>query len=192
MTARVKERRATYEDLLAVPEHLVAELVDGELYTWPRPRLRHAKVAGRLYGRLERAFDSGDDGPGGWVIVFEPELRLREDALIPDIAGWRLGRAPEDLDAARIEIPPDWICEVHSPSNRNFDRVKKMAIYARHQVEYGWLVDPLDRTLEVKQLPAGHWTDLAVFSEGIVRAEPFDAIEIDLDRIWGAPPPSSL
>ncbi len=190
MTARAKERRATYEDLLAVPEHLVAELVDGELYTWPRPRLRHARVAGRIYATLERAFDSGDDGPGGWVIVFEPELRPREDALIPDIAGWRLGRAPEDLDAARIEIPPDWICEVHSPSNRNFDRVKKMAIYARHQVEDAWLVDPLDRTLEVKQLLSGHWTDLAVFSEGLVRAEPFDAIEIDLDKIWGSAPPS--
>jgi Uma2 family endonuclease len=186
MTARVRERRATYEDLLAVPEHLVAELVDGELYTWPRPRLRHAKAAGRLFGRLERAFDSGDDGPGGWVIVFEPELRLHDDALIPDLAGWRIERAPEDLDAARIDIPPAWICEVLSPSTRNFDRVKKMSIYARHEVEYAWLMDPVDRTLEVKQLQSGHWTDIAVFSDGLIRAQPFEAIEIDLAKIWGA------
>jgi Uma2 family endonuclease len=188
MTARARERRATYEDLLAVPEHLVAELIDGELYTWPRPRLRHAKAATRLSGRLERAFDSGEDGPGGWLIVFEPELRLRDDVLIPDIAGWRAERAPDDLDAARIEIPPDWVCEVLSPSTRSFDRVKKMTIYARHNVGYAWLIDPLDRTLEVKQLESGHWTDRAVFSEGVIRAEPFDAIEIDLEKIWGASP----
>jgi Uma2 family endonuclease len=188
MTARVRERRATYEDLLAVPEHLVAELVDGELYTWPRPRLRHAKAATRLGSRLERAFDSGDDGPGGWVIVFEPELRLHDDALIPDLAGWRIERAPEDLDAARIDIAPDWICEVLSPSTRNFDRVKKMAIYARHQVEYAWLMDPVDRTLEVKQLQSGHWTDIAVFSDGVIRTQPFEAIEIDLAKMWGASP----
>src|SRR5260221_10202028 len=97
MTARVLERRATYEDLLAVPEHLVAELIDGELYTSPRPRLRHAKVATRVGSRLERAFDSGDDGPGGWVIVFEPELRLHENAVIPDLAGGPVEPAPTAL-----------------------------------------------------------------------------------------------
>ena len=187
MTAWVLDRRATYEDLLAVPENLNAELIDGELYTWPRPRLRHAKAAGRLFGRLEHAFDSGD-GPGGWVIVFEPELRLNDDVLIPDIAGWRLARAPVDLDAARIDISPDWVCEVLSPSTRRFDRVKKMVVYARHEVEYAWLVDPLDRTLEVKHLESGHWTDIAVFSEGVIRAAPFDAIGIDLAKIWGEPP----
>lgn len=186
MTARVKERRATYEDLLAAPEHLVAELIDGELYTWPRPRQRHAGVALRLGGRLERAFDTGDDGPGGWTILMEPELRLHEDALVPDLAGWRIERAPTDLDATRIDIAPDWVCEVHSPSTRRFDRVKKMAIYARHEVEYAWLIDPIDRTIEVKHLQSGYWTDLAVYSEGLIRAQPFDAIELDLDKIWGS------
>jgi Uma2 family endonuclease len=190
MTAPKREI-ATYEDLLRVPEHLVAELVDGELYTWPRPRLRHARAAGRLFGRIERAFDSGDDGPGGWLIVFEPELRLHNDALIPDIAGWRAGREPVDPDASRIDIAPDWVCEVLSPSTRSFDRVKKMAVYARHGVEYAWLLDPLDRTLEVKRLVGGRWTDMATFDEGVVRAEPFDAIEIDLISIWGGPPPVS-
>src|SRR5260221_13609993 len=125
MTARVLERRATYEDLLAVPEHLVGELIDGEVYTSPRPRLRRAKGATRVGSRLERAFDSGDDEPGGWVIVFEPELRLHENAVIPDLAGWRIERAPTDLDATRIDIPPDWVCEVLSPSTRNFDTASR-------------------------------------------------------------------
>ena len=191
MTARVKERRATYEDLLAVPEHLVAELIDGELYTWPRPRVRHSSVALRLGGRLERAFDTGDDGPGVWRILIEPELRLHEDALVPDLAGWRIEHAPGP-DESRIATPPDWICEVLSSSTRAFDRGKKMAIYARHGVEYAWLADPVDRILEVKQLQSGHWMELAVFPEGVIRAQPFDAIEIDLDKIWGSSQSSPL
>ncbi len=187
MTARAKERRATYDDLLAVPEHLVAELVDGELYTWPRPRLRHAKVAGEVFSVIKSAFGSGS-GPGGWLIVFEPELRLGEDALVPDIAGWRMERAPQDPDASRIEIPPDWICEVLSPSTRRFDRARKMVLYAKYGIEYAWLVDPIDRTLEVKRLHSNQWMEMGVYSEGVIRAEPFDAIEIDLERIWGSPP----
>jgi Uma2 family endonuclease len=113
---------------------------------------------------------------------------LHDDVLIPDLAGWRLERAPEDLDAPRVDIPPDWLCEVLSPSTRRFDRARKMVIYARHAIEYAWLLDPIDRTLEVKRLHSGQWTDLGVFSEGIVRAEPFEAIEIDLEKIWGASP----
>lgn len=190
MTARMKERRATYEDLLAVPEHLVAELVDGELFTSPRPRGRHSHAALRLGGLLERAFETGDDGPGGWVILIEPELRLQDDALVPDLAGWRRETAPADIyDAARIATAPDWICEVHSSSTRRFDRLTKMPIYGRHQVEYAWLLDPMDRTLEVKQLDSGRWVDIAIYSEGRIRAEPFDAIEIDLDKIWVPPSP---
>jgi Uma2 family endonuclease len=126
------------------------------------------------------------------LIVFEPELRLHEDALVPDIAGWRIERAPQDPDASRIEIPPDWICEVLSPSTRRFDRVKKMVLYARHGIEFAWLVDPIDRTLEVKRLHSSQWMDLGVYSEGVVRAEPFEAIEINLEKIWGpAPAPDS-
>lgn len=181
---------ATYEDLLRVPEHLVAELVDGELYTFPRPRLRHARVSLRLSAKLYSAFDSGESGPGGWLIVVEPELRLQDDALIPDLAGWRIERAPDDPDAARIDIAPDWICEVLSSSTRRFDRAIKLGVYAKHSVGYAWLMDPVDRTLEIKQLHEGHYLDLAVHSEGVVRAEPFDAIEIDLTMIWGSPAPA--
>jgi Uma2 family endonuclease len=192
MTARKLERRATYEDVLRAPEGLVAELIDGELYTSPRPRIRHARVAGRLIGRLERAFDTGDEGPGGWMILMEPELWLHDDTLVPDIGGWHVDRAPTDPEMWRIDIPPDWICEVLSPSTRRYDRVKKMAIYARHGIGHAWLADPIDRTLEVKRLENGRWTEVATYDEGLIRAEPFDAIEIDLAKIWGPPPESPL
>ena len=64
MAARVRDH-ATYEDLLAAPENMIAELVDGELYTWPRPRLRQVAASTRLNALIGAAFDLGERGPGG-------------------------------------------------------------------------------------------------------------------------------
>jgi hypothetical protein len=69
-------RRATYEDLQRVPDHLVAEIVDGELYATPRPALRHALAKSSLGGELISPFQKGRGGPGGWWILDEPELHL--------------------------------------------------------------------------------------------------------------------
>src|SRR5580700_3070151 len=109
------KRRATYEDLLAVPEHLIAEIIDGELLTQARPALPHSRAATALGGELHGPFDRGRGGPGGWILLDEPELHIHGDVLVPDLAGWRRERMPELPDAAAIELAPDWVCEVLSP-----------------------------------------------------------------------------
>ena len=63
---------ATYEDLLAVPEHLVAEIVDGDLITSPRPAARHALAASTLGMELGPFARRSGGGPGGWIILDEP------------------------------------------------------------------------------------------------------------------------
>ena len=77
----------------AVPPEMVAEILDGELFTFPRPARPHTRSASRLTMTLGRSFDLGDGGPGGWVILDEPELRLgrRPDVVVPDLAGWNAG-----------------------------------------------------------------------------------------------------
>ena len=82
-------------------------------------------------------------GPGGWILLDEPELHLHGDVLVPDLAGWRRERMPELPDAAAFELAPDWICEVLSPSTAASDRAEKMPIYARERVAHVWLVDPI-------------------------------------------------
>jgi Uma2 family endonuclease len=178
-------RPATYDDLVAVPEHLVAEIVDGELWTSPRPAPRHAVASSRLGSGLGPPFDRGRGGPGGWLILDEPELHLGDHAVVPDLAGWRRERMPRLPDTAFFTLAPDWVCEVLSPSTAQLDRAKKLRVYAEHGVAHAWLVDPMLRTLEVLRLEAGRWTLLDTHSGSVtVRAEPFEAIELELGGLW--------
>jgi Uma2 family endonuclease len=178
-------RRATYEDVLAAPAHMVAEVLDGVLHLSPRPAGPHCMAASTLGGELATPFHRGRGGPGGWLIVDEPELHLGGDILVPDLAGWRRQRLPKYPNAPYVTLAPDWICEVLSPKTHRLDRVEKKAVYAREAVQYLWIIDPLERTLESFELINGRWTELGSFAgDAKVRAVPFDAIELELGVLW--------
>jgi len=179
---------ATYADLIEVPEPLVAEIIDGDLYTSPRPASPHAVAAAAIGGDLNGAFHrptNGPDLPGGWWILDEPELHLGPDVLVPDLAGWRRERLPVLRDIPYFDLAPDWACEVVSPTTGALDRSRKMPIYAREGIKHLWLVDPITRTLEVYGLENSRWVVVSTHgSKGMVRALPFDAIELDIGRWW--------
>ena len=178
-------RRATYEDVLAAPEHMVAELLAGELHLHPRPALPHAAAATALGEELGPPFKRGKGGPGGWLILDEPELHLAGDVLVPDLAGWRRTTLDHVGDQPYVETRPDWVCEVLSPSTEKTDRAIKLPIYAREQVGHAWLVNPLLRTLEVLRLEGGRWLNVGTYrDEQEIRAEPFDAIVLELGVLW--------
>jgi Uma2 family endonuclease len=184
-------RKATYDDLCRVPDHLVAEILDGELIVTPRPAVRHARVGSALGAALHPPFDEGRAGPGGWWILDEPELHVGDDIVVPDIAGWRRERLPALPDAAYMTLPPDWVCEILSPSTERTDRLRKLTIYARERVAHAWLVNPALRTLEIFRLEDGRWLLIEAHGgEEAVRAEPFEAIMLDLRLIWPDPPPT--
>jgi Uma2 family endonuclease len=179
-------RRATYQDVIDAPPNMVAEVIDGELRLQPRPAKPHAAAATTLGEELGPPFKRGRGGPGGWIILYEPELHLCDDILVPDLAGWRRARLPVLTDEEPyFTLAPDWVCEVLSPRTGKWDRARKLPSYAREGVPYAWLVDPLLRTLEVLRLQEGKWLILGVWhDEARVRAEPFDAIELELGVLW--------
>ena len=178
-------RRATYQDVLDAPLNMVAEIIGGTLHTQQRPSARHAWASSRLGGRLDRYFNPDSNGPGGWWIIFEPELHLGEDILVPDFAGWRRETMPVYPDAAYFEIKPDWACEVLSPSTRRVDLVDKRSIYAREGVGYLWFVEPEARMLEAFELRDGQWILLATLADDApVSLSPFDAITFPLNVLW--------
>ncbi|AKT41527.1 Uma2 family endonuclease [Chondromyces crocatus] len=184
--AEKRPEHATYADLEAVPEHQVAEIVRGVLHTFPRPAGPHSKASTLLSADLVGPFSRGRGGPGGWWILFEPELHLGPDVLVPDLAGWRRERMPEVPDVPFFTLPPDWCCEVLSPSTATHDRKRKMPVYAAAGVTWLWLLDPLGQSLEVFHLgPRKLWELEQVFSgDDLVRAAPFDAVELELAALW--------
>lgn len=188
MAVRRLGRPATYDDLVAVPEHLVAEIIDGELFTSPRPAPRHADPTAGLIGALRAPFDRGRGGPGGWRILVEPELHFGRDVLVPDMAGWRRDRLPELPQEAYFALPPDWVCEVLSPSTASLDRGKKLAVYARERVRCVWLIDPVGTIIQVFELDSGRWV-VSCTAEGreTIPLPPFEALPLDLTLLWELP-----
>jgi len=178
-------QRVTYQDVLDAPAHLVAEIVDGTLYTHPRPAPPHTRASSVLGGKIGTPFDFDAGGPGGWWILDEPELHLGDDILVPDIAGWRRKRMAELPATPYFPLAPDWMCEVLSASTRRLDLQGKRPVYAREDIGHLWLVDPTDRTLEAFELREGEWALIACAKDDEpVSIRPFDAITFSLGDLW--------
>lgn len=178
-------RPATYEDLRAVPPHLVAEIIGGRLVTHPRPAPRQSNSGSVLGGILNSRFQTGENGPGGWWIVDEPELHLHQDIVVPDIAGWRRERMPRLPDDPWLELAPDWACEVLSPSTQRRDKGEKRDIYAASGIRHLWHVDTPGRLIEVFELTGGKWLLQRTFRDDEeVAAPPFEAAPFRLGLLW--------
>ena len=183
-------RRATRADLDALPESVVGEIIRGVLHTMPRPRLRRGSAATVLGADLNGPFQRGRGGPGGWWIVIEPGIELTEvdaEEIVPDLPGWRRERLPELTD--RTSVVPDWVCEVLSPSTRRHDLATKRPLYAQAGVRWMCIVDVDARRLIASRNEGGRWLEIAVHADdGVVRVEPFDAVEIRLPDLWEGGP----
>lgn len=182
----IKRKPATYQDLEALAPNLVGEILAGDLYASPRPAGPHAEASSALGIRIGAPFRFGEGGPGGWWIVYEPEIAIDDDVVVPDLGGWRRERMPQANRAPQYTLVPDWVCEVVSPSTARLDRAFKMPLYAAWGVPHLWIVDPLSRTLEAFLLERGRWTLAGVWKDdALVRVAPFDAVVLQLGDLWG-------
>lgn len=184
-----KRWQPTYADIEALQPHLRGEIIGGELVVSPRPAGPHIGFASGLGTFLGGSYGFGIGGPGGWWILHEPELHLGVDPdfvpVVPDIAGWRRERMARLPEGHRFTVVPDWVCEILSPTTAATDRADKMPFYARAGVRHLWLADPDLRLIEVYAQDRGAWRHVQTARGDVkVRAEPFDAVEIDLARAW--------
>jgi Uma2 family endonuclease len=179
------KKPATYADLEAAPPDLVAEIIDGELMTHPRPSPRHAAAANSLSDELTGPFQKSRGGPGGWVFFVEPEIQFRKSILVPDIAGWRRERLTEYPENNYFNVVPDWVCEILSGSTEKRDRTLKMDIYGEARIPFFWLIDPRLQILEAFENGDGHWTKVGNWnSDDDVRAPSFEAVAFSLADLW--------
>jgi Uma2 family endonuclease len=183
------KRNATYDDLLAVPPHLTAEIIFGSLYTHPKPAAPHANTQFSLGGELSGPFQKGRGGPGGWWFMTEAELHLGPHVVAPDVSAWRKERMLHLPSTAYVTLPPDWVCEIISPSTESIDRGPKRRISATYSVGHLWHLHPVARYLEVYALREKQWVHIETFQDGEeVRAPPFDAVAFQLSDLWPMPP----
>ncbi len=180
-------QESLYEQLSKLPDHLIGEIINGQLHTQPRPAPPHALASSLLGMQIGPAYHRGQGGPGGWWILDEPELHFVRDTevLVPDLAGWRRERMPLIPRDQRIEVIPDWVCEVLSPGTAKTDRAVKMPAYGRYGVAYLWLVDPMAAVLEAYTLENGRWLVQGVYTdETDARIPPFTEIPLVLTELW--------
>lgn len=175
-----------YDRLVALPEHLVGEILDGELVASPRPRPVHSHASLVLSWALGGPYGQGVGGPGGWWLFIEPEIHLEPQVVVPDLAGWRRERLPAIPDDPYFTLAPDWVCEIISPATARIDRGVKRRIYAEAGIGWFWIVDPAKRTLEVLENRTGTWvTAASTAGPDTIAAPPFPAAPIPLAALWG-------
>jgi Uma2 family endonuclease len=179
---------ATIADLLAIPEERRRhEVIDGVLIEKEAASGRHGGAQLRLgeqLGPYNRR--PGRRWPGGWWLATEVEVQFEDTQVVrPDVAGWRR----EHLSALPAEVPikvrPDWICEILS-QNKRTDLIKKKRLYQRHHVGHYWIVDPVEETLAVYRWHSDGYVEILIAERTErVRAEPFDAIELQIGVLFG-------
>jgi Uma2 family endonuclease len=185
--AEPARKLATFEDLLALPDNVKGEILDGVLYTQPRPRFRHMYATAFMDRRIGNRYGEDPGDPGGWWILPEPGIEVPgSPEFSPDLAGWRRERMPDPPEENQsITVVPDWICEILSPSTRAYDQRTKKPFYAKHQVQYLWIVDPESHLLMASRLENGRWVELGTWGDDDrVRVEPFEAVELNLAELW--------
>lgn len=179
-------KKAIYENLNAIPENATGEIIDGELIVTPRPSRNHVFAATALGGELTPPYQfARGGGPGGWIILIEPEIKLDEDILVPDLAAWRKERFPTSEEHNWISVVPDWVCEILSPYSLRTDKIKKMPLYARSGVRFLWLIDPAAKTVDTFRLVSSSWLLIGIYAENDkMTIEPFPETVIDLSNLW--------
>lgn len=179
---------ATLSDFLAIPEERrFHELMAGEIVEKASPSAEHGttqlEVGSRLIGPFGREPPSG--GPGGWWFMTEVEIRFGEEVCRPDVVGWRRDVVVQRPRGKVIGQLPQWICEVLSEDKRS-DLVRKKHIYHRHEVSHYWILDPEQGTLAVYRWHADGYLEVLSDERGqVVRAEPFDAVELPVGGLFG-------
>jgi len=180
---------ATFENLLALDHPDRMEIIDGVIVEKAAPSMEHSTSQFELSAALGPfSRRSGGDAPGGWWIATEVHVEYGRTLLYcHDVVGWRRDRVPERPTGWPVRIRPDWVCEIVSPSHEKRDLVDKLQTLHHAEVPHYWIVKPEEAVLVVHRWSEAGYTIVLTASTGqTVRAEPFEAIELRVGRLFGA------
>jgi len=173
----------TYEDFVALPDdgHRY-ELHEGELSVTPAPGARHQRVLLNLALVLAphvRAHTAGELFVAPFDCIMTNITVVEPDLLYLDQARRQL------LSERALEGAPTLAIEILSPSTGHIDRRRKMTLYAKHGVDWYWIVDPPARTIDVYRLAGeGYRHDARLEGEAPCALPPFSDLSLDPSAIW--------
>ena len=171
-----------HDDESGAHPRFIVERIAGNVQLSPRLPPVHNLAASAVGALIGSAFQLS--APGGWIVLYTPEIHLGDDIVVPDVAAWKQSRLQLGFDADYFTLPPDWVVEVLAPKTADMDRAK-LPVYAAAGVGHAWLVDPRSQSLEVLRREGMGWQTLATHrGTAQVRAEPFEALTFDLDVLW--------
>lgn len=179
---------ATFEDLLALGDPDRMEIVHGAIVEKASPSMEHSTAQFELSAALSPfSRRTGGDNPGGWWIATEVHVEYERSQLYcHDVVGWRRDRVPDRPSGWPVRIRPDWVCEIVSPSHEKRDLVDKLTTLHAATVPHYWIVKPEEKLLVVHRWSSAGYTIILTATSGQrVRAEPFEAIEIDVGTLFG-------
>jgi Uma2 family endonuclease len=189
MAASLRPAKATFADLAALGNDVSAEVIDGNIVEKASPTMEHGQSQVKVGAFVDRRFARRPGGrwPGGWWFGTEVDVEYDVPQIYRhDTVGWRRDRVPECPTGRPIRIRPDWVCELLSPSNEKRDLVDKMRTLQKAGVPHYWIGNPQDKTLVVHRwTEKGYLIVLTATSGEIVRAEPFDAVELRVGILFG-------
>lgn len=134
------------------PDGSQQELVRGEIVTMPPPGGLHGVTCSKTNRKLGNHIDAG---PGGTIVCNDTGFiteRAPDSVRGPDISYWSKDRLKE-VPVGYIEIAPDMLVEVLSPSNVWKQIREKIKEYFAKGVKLVWVIAPEDRTLTIYRKP---------------------------------------
>lgn len=178
------ERLLSIAEWAALPEDESGELVDGRLVEEEVPDVVHEIVVTWLVW----TFRSWLADRGGFVIGSEAKFAVAaRRGRKPDVSVYVPGGAVPEARGA-VYTPPDLAVEIVSPTPRDArrDRVEKVSDYATFGIRFYWIVDPVERTVELLELGAdGRYVRALAAGEGRLSTIPgCDGLVLDLDALW--------
>lgn len=189
----VPDLRSAFHDLEVwlekAPEGTTGEIARGVHAMTPRPRPRHAAAEGALWAELRSRYGRTDgSAPPEWYFALEAELRHEPSfsRLVPDVAGWRRSTTGwPDPDVTPVELMPEWVAEVLSPSTSAFDRGHKSGAYGAMGISWLWLLDPDRLTVEVFENVRGQMLLQSTWNQDKeIVTEPFAATSIPVRSLF--------
>lgn len=188
----LKGSKNNLEHLLAMPEDEKAELIAGVIYMMAPASIEHSRTCGALTAKITTYAESkekGPDDPDSWVVIPEAWTFYDHDnVFVHDLAAYIQKNMPPASERGPIKTRPVWVCEVLSPSNWINDTEHKRVVLEKHRVPFYWLVDPIRKAIQVFEIKRDgeHYQIVKVVydGDGVVKLPPFDALELDLRRVF--------